>query len=186
MKKLFSVIAISTLCTGFYTTHIQAETIDCETLPHWTDNTAVPINQVHVFCGEWNREKPKGFHARPDGKTPNTVGSIKVTQRPNAQGLYGVRWKYEGHEQRSKFSSLFPDSCSYAQIIASIEYAAQSPKSCPAGSPSWAKCGDNRPQSRTTTADTKYCHADNDSLFTIAYATLRNGKINTAFPIIER
>jgi len=185
MRALFLASLTSIVCFSFYTATVHAEAVDCTNLPHWTDNTAIPINQVHVFCGEWRRDKPKGFHARPHGKNPSTVESLKITQHPNAQGLYGVRWKYEGQSQRSKFSSLFPDSCSYTQIITSIEYAAQHPKSCPTGSPSWTKCGDNKPRSHTSKTNTDYCHANDESLFTIAYATLRNGKINTAFPIME-
>lgn len=43
--------------------------IDCDTLPRIAflpDD--LKINQQHIFCGEWDRDRPKGFHAQPNGK----------------------------------------------------------------------------------------------------------------------
>ena len=57
---------------------------------------------------KWNKRKdrPAGFHSRPAGETPATVGTLKITQQPDARGLYGVRWSYAGHPDREKSSSI--------------------------------------------------------------------------------
>jgi hypothetical protein len=152
-------------------------------MSHWSD-TDPPVNQEHVFCGEWNKRKnrPAGFHSRPTGDTPATVGALKITQQPNTQGLYGVRWSYAGHPDREKFSSIFPDTCSRDQVLESIGYAVKHSKACPDGAPRWAKCGPNKPKQGAH----GYCEASDDSIFSIAFATLSNSnKINTAFPIVE-
>jgi hypothetical protein len=157
--------------------------MDCAKVSHWSQ-TDPPVNQQHVFCGEWNQRKnrPAGFHSRPAGEDPVTVGSLKITQKANAGGLYGVRWSYAGHPDREKFSSMYPDTCSQDQVLTSIVYAVNHPKPCPDGAPRWAKCGPNMP----TRSGQAYCQASDKSIFTIAFATLRNSnKVNTAFPIVE-
>ncbi len=167
----------------FFLTGSAASETDCEDIAHWSD-TNPPVNQQHVFCGEWNQRKnrPVGFHSRPGGKNPATVGQLKITQRPNAKGLYGVRWSYDGRPDRHKFSSMFPDTCSRDQVLKSIVYAARHPESCPPDAPQWMRCGSNKPQDSRE----DYCEAMDGTYFTIGFATLRNGnKINTAFPIVE-
>jgi len=157
--------------------------MDCAGIAHWS-KTDPPVNQQHVFCGEWNKRKnrPAGFHSRPAGANPATVGTLKITQKPDAKGLYGVRWSYAGHPDREKFSSMFPDTCSRSQVLKSIVYAANHHKPCPAGAPRWARCGPSKP----TGGSQGYCEASNNWIFTIAFAKLRNSnKINTAFPIVE-
>ena len=157
--------------------------MDCARISHWS-KTEPPVNQQHVFCGEWNHRKkrPAGFHSRPGGNHPATVGQLNITQKPDSKGLYGVRWSYAGHPEREKFSSMFPDTCSRDQVLKSIVYAARHSKPCPAGAPRWAKCGPNKPSGEQP----GYCRATDNSIFTIAFATLRNsGKVNTAFPLAE-
>jgi len=157
--------------------------MDCAGISHWS-RTDPPVNQQHVFCGEWNQRKnrPAGFHSRPAGDNPVTVGSLKITQKPNARGLYGVRWSYAGHPDRQKFSSMFPETCNQGQVLKSIVYAANNPKPCPVGAPRWAKCGPNKPAK----SGGGYCEASDNSIFTIAFATLRNShKVNTAFPLAD-
>ena len=160
-----------------------ASEVDCATLPQWSATTP-PVNQRHVFCGEWNQRnnRPAGFHSRPAGQNPITVGTLKITQKPNHQGLYGVRWGYAGHPDRDKFSTMFPDTCSNDQVLQSIAYAANHPKTCPAGAPRWAKSGPNKPPGDTQ----GYCEASDQTVFTIGFATLKNSnRVNTAFPVVE-
>jgi hypothetical protein len=137
-----------------------------------------------LFCGQWNdrKNRPSGFHSRPGGENPATVGSTKISQPSNAKGLYGVRWSFAGHPDREKFSSMFPDTCNEEQILKSVVYAATHTTACPEGAPRWAKCGPNRPP----LGGQGFCEASDSSVFTVAFATLKNSKkINTAFPIME-
>lgn len=160
-----------------------ASEMDCAGVSHWSI-TNPPVNQQHLFCGEWNQRKnrPGGFHSRPAGENPATVGTLAVTQQRNAKGIYGVRWSYIGHPDREKFSTMFPDTCSRDQVLRSIVYAAMHSRPCPQGAPRWAKCGPNKP----VQDGQGYCEASDNSIFTIAFATLRDSdKINTAFPIAE-
>jgi hypothetical protein len=157
--------------------------MDCARISHWTQ-TNPPVNQQHVFCGEWNNRKkrPAGFHSRPAAENPATVGTLKITQKPDPKGLYGVRWSYAGHPDREKFSSMFPDTCSRDQVLNSIVYAVNHSKPCSAAAPRWARCGPNKPPGD----EPGYCRASDNSNFTIAFATLKNSnKVNTAFPLVE-
>ena len=181
-KRYIFIAAILLVGLIFFAGSVSSE-MDCARISHWSD-TDPPVNQEHVFCGEWNKRKdrPAGFHSRPTGDTPATVGALKITQQPNTQGLYGVRWSYAGHPDREKFSSMFPDTCSRDQVLKSIVYAANHPKPCPDSAPRWAKCGPNKPPR----GDRSHCEASDNSIFTIAFATLKNSsKVNTAFPIVE-
>ena len=160
-----------------------ASEMDCVNISHWSA-TDPPINQQHVFCGEWNQRKsrPAGFHSRPAGESPATVGRLKINQQPNEKGLYGVRWSYAGQPDREKFSSMFPDTCNRDQILKSIVHAVKHPSPCPGSAPRWARCGPNKP----TQDGQGYCEASDNSIFTIAFATLKNSnKVNTAFPLVD-
>jgi len=160
--------------------------VDCSALPHWkTLENQLEINQKHVFCGEWDRNRAKGFHSRPDGINPSTVAAFTVQDKPNAAGIYTGRWSYKGRDGRNKFSSMFPDSCSVKQVLNSIAYAAEHQYKCPGGAPNWAQCGPNQPNmgANEVVAD-KYCAVGNQR-FTISFAPPRSGRINTAFPLFE-
>ena len=181
--KLYLVLTVAMLGAMLFFAGSVTSEMECGSLSHWS-STNPPINQQHVFCGEWNgrKNRPAGFHSRPAGDNPPTVGKLKITQRPNAKGLYGARWSYAGHPDREKFSSMFPDTCSKDQVMQSVLYAVNHPKSCPTGAPRWARCGPNKP----SRGGKGYCEAADLSIFTIAFATLRNSnKVNTAFPIVE-
>jgi hypothetical protein len=160
--------------------------VDCATLPHWValDN-GLQMNQQHVFCGEWKKNRPKGFHSRPTGVDPMTVARFTVQDTPNAAGVYTGRWSYQNHRDKTKFSSMFPDNCSVAQVLHSIAYAAGNlDKNCPSGAPNWTECGQNMPENIEDKV-VEYCSNDSQQ-FTIGMAPPRNGKINTAFPIFTR
>jgi hypothetical protein len=170
---------------GSYTSAAGGATsnLDCAKLAHWTDYARLPqVNQVHVFCGEWKRQAPTGFHSRPGGLIPHTVASFTITQPANAQGVYGASWSYAGRSQAVKFSTMFPDDCSMRQVLNSIVYAATHPRRCPAHAPRWAVCGPNRPASAGSEPDA-FCAADDGSMFLIALAKLSGGRVNSAFPL---
>lgn len=175
---LSSLLLVLTIFIG-----AVASEMDCARVSHWS-TTNPPVNQRHLFCGEWNHRKnrPAGFHSRPAGENPATVNTLAVTQQPNAKGIYGVRWSYIGHPDRNKFSTMFPDTCSREQVLKSIVYAAKHSRACPQGAPRWAKCGPNKPVQVVQ----GYCEASDNSIFTIAFATLKGSdKINTAFPMAD-
>jgi hypothetical protein len=181
--KLFFYLSVLSLIGSIFLTGCEASKVNCAKIAHWS-NTDPAVNQQHVFCGEWNKRKNRaaGFHSRPAGENPATVGALKITQQPNDKGLYGVRWSYAGQPDREKFSSMFPDSCNQNQVLKSIVYAVKHPKPCPDGAPRWAECGSNKPEQ----ADQGYCEASDGSIFTIAFATLKNSnKVNTAFPLVD-
>jgi len=181
--KLLTYLTVLLLIGFIFFACSVASEMDCAKIPHWSA-TNPPVNQQHVFCGEWNKRKnrPAGFHSRPASENPATVDTLKITQQPNARSLYGVRWSYAGHPDREKFSSMFPDTCNRDQILKSIVYAVKHPKACPKGAPGWAKCGPNKPKQ----GGQAYCEASDNSIFTIAFATLKNSnKVNTAFPLVE-
>ena len=182
-SKSIVFIALMLAIGLFFLAGSVASETACTGISHWSE-TSPPINQQHVFCGEWNSRKhrPAGFHSRPAGENPTTVGTLTVSQPPNAKGLYGVRWSYAGHPDRRKFSTMFPDTCNRDQVLNSIVYAVKHPRACPEGAPPWAKCGPNKPAQNGG----HYCEASDGSIFTIAFATLRDSdKVNTAFPIAE-
>lgn len=168
------VMLLSTACA-----HAQ---VNCAALPHWS-GTVPAVNQTHIFCGEWDAAggRPKGFHSRPGGLDPATVGNFAITQPANAQGVYGGLWDYAGHPVPQKFSTMFPDGCSQNQVIASIVYAALNPAPCPPGAPAWAWCGPSRP---AVGPFANYCSGTNGTALTIAGASLGNGNVNTAFPLM--
>ena len=152
--------------------------VNCKNLPHWSSTTP-SVNQTHIFCGEWSDSRPKGFHSRPGQLNPSTVASFAIANPPNSQGIYDGRWAYVGHPTPTKFSTMFPDNCPRDRVLNSIVYAATHPISCPRGAPTWAKCGPNKPTSGTG----HYCQAADGTIFAIAFATVGNGKVNTAFPL---
>jgi hypothetical protein len=157
--------------------------VDCSALAQWTKRPSPPqVNQLHVFCGEWKHNAPRGFHSRPGGLDPGSVTRFTITQPANAKGIYGGSWSYRGHPRSSKFSTMFPDACSMQQVLNSIVYAATNPTECPANAPHWAVCGPNRPALTEQNAG-PFCEANDGTVFLIAMAKQGNGHVNTAFPL---
>lgn len=189
LRKRFTIKVSSMLLTagiGLLSVFPLAATaqVDCGALAHWValDDT-LEVNQKHVFCGEWSRNRPKGFHARPQGHNPETVASFSVQDKANAAGVYTGRWAYAGQSGRTKFSSMFPDGCSVSQVLSSIAHAVKNQRQCPTGAPDWTQCGFNQP-SAVDVDSVQYCSVNNQQ-FIIAFAPPRNGRVNTAFPLFE-
>lgn len=163
----------------------QAE-VTCPAKPHWSATTP-PINTEHVFCGEVDGNRAKGFHSRPDGVNPASVADVKIIQEANASGVYGATVTLASPDGRnpSKFSTMFPDMCRQAEVEKSILHAFDHPVACPTGAPRWASCGFNRPEGGDAAG---YCVGPSEDVrFYIAFATLSHGphagNINTAFPL---
>jgi hypothetical protein len=130
----------------------------------WTQ-TDPPINFVHVFYGEINRRgKPVGFHSRPEGKDPRHARLVKRLDGPNSEGVYVARVaiREPGSETwLEKNSSIFPDAMTPQHVIQAILHAFR----------------------KGETDDRGKFRGPSGRGFTIEGWTLRDGKINTAYPI---
>lgn len=159
--------------------------IDCDALPRMVSlQSNVKVNQQHIFCGEWDRDRPKGLHSRPDGENPLSVARLSIRSKANKSGIYTIRWAHVRNPGREKFSSMFPDQCTKQQVLNSIYHASMNRVQCPENSPDWLQCGKNKPSAVSEKDNLSYC-SYNDTFFTMGLALDRKGKINTAFPIFE-
>lgn len=89
--------------------------------------TSPEINLGHIFEGAINsRGKPTGFHSRPEGNDPKHARLKKILSRNGKGGVYTAKVEvYDPRDKRwkEKFSTLFPDSMSRDQVVATILYA---------------------------------------------------------------
>lgn len=156
------------LFTGEQTTSVQTSASSGTSASHdqkWS-NTDPAINLHHVFDGEINRSgKPTGFHSRPSGTNPATARVISVRDGPNQLGVYTATIEVrDGSNWKEKFSSFFPDNMSRQDVINTVLHAyrnSDNPNAQPWRGPSGLG-------------------------FDVQGYTLRDGDINTAFPVYER
>ncbi len=133
----------------------------------WSD-TRPPVNVTHIFHGEINRRgKPVGFHALIDGKAVETARIVRVKSKPNRAGVYTAQ--VEIYDRKSgtwkrKFSSMFPDDMAPKEIVMAIIHAYE-----------------HREKGRRTPWRGPSGHG-----FPIEGYVLRDGRINTAYPIYIR
>ena len=188
MKYLISLILclwIPVASAASDTPSIAQLGIDCNTLAEWsTEVDGYQLNLHHVFCGEpGKRGRAKGFHSMPEGIAPSNYDGSESGDPVNSAGVYTlekIELSFAEGKYTKSFSSMFPNHCSYDQVINSIVYSVQN-NSGSCASPDWATCGPNAPKQGAEA----YCVATDGSTFTIATAILRsdNKKINTGFPI---
>lgn len=133
----------------------------------WSD-TRPAINLTHIFQGEINRRgKPTGYHALLDGKKIKTARIVRIKGKPNKAGVYTAQVEiYDKREKKwkRKFSSMFPKDMKPQEIIDAIVYAYE-----------------HRQKGKTTPWRGPSGHG-----FQIEGYTLRNGRINTAYPVYVR
>lgn len=130
----------------------------------WSD-TSPAINLHHVFDGEINGSgKPTGFHSRPGGVDPPGARLVTVRDGPNRRGVYTATIAVQhGSQWREKFSSFFPDSMDREDVVSVVLHAfenSENPSAQPWRGPSGLG-------------------------FDVQGYTLRDGDINTAFPVYE-
>jgi hypothetical protein len=182
LAPFFVTLLLTSILTACLESASQAQGVSCPASGQWaTAANGAQVNYPHIFCGELRDGQLRGFHARPNGQNPSTVSQFSITQSANAQGIYAGQWTSASASHLTKFSTLFPDHCSTSQVINSIAHANANRTTCPAGAPSWAWCGQNRPSNATSSG--QYCLGRDGNSFIIAGANLSDGRINTGFPI---
>ncbi|MDF9756135.1 hypothetical protein ACVWY1_001052 [Pseudomonas sp. TE6288] len=100
--------------------------------PQPNSGGAPAVNQQHVFCGEVQVQaagnRAKGFHSRPNGQSPATVTfTAATTNTPRGPaGIYVLRnfnITQNGATGTKTVSTMFPDTCSQANVVAAIQNA---------------------------------------------------------------
>lgn len=158
MKKfVFSLIlvAVLTMGCGIFqpSSRITLESIWSPTHP--------PINETHIFHGEINRHgRAVGFHSRPWGHDPVDAGVLKIKSGPNQVGVY-TAWVWIKNKIKTHFSSFFPDKMSRKDVLKAILHAFH-----------------NKKIRKGNKFEGPSGHG-----FTIQGYLLKNGKINTAYPL---
>ncbi|WP_172666950.1 EndoU domain-containing protein [Pseudomonas chlororaphis] len=150
------------------------------------------INTNHIFCGEvtksGNKLTAKGFHAKDSGRFPSTISTTPATIFTPSPSPAANKYTIENfyifdpatHSYYTKTkSTMFPDSCTSDQIIASIDYAKTHPLACTS---TWL-CGVSGP----ATSSPQYCYTRSSSTaplqpFTILMDITAGNLINTAYP----
>ncbi len=92
-------------------------------------NSAGPpvVKSQHIFCGEINGQgRATGFHSRPDGHNPATVTGTGAPQPVGPAGIYNL-FNFDitqgGVTAVKAISTMFPDACSQADVLAAIRNA---------------------------------------------------------------
>lgn len=89
------------------------------------------VNSQHIFCGEINAAgNATGFHSRPGGLNPNTIGVTPATNTSIPAGaplgihrLNNFTITQAGVTAVKAFSTMFPDACNQAAVLAAIRHA---------------------------------------------------------------
>lgn len=96
--------------------------------PQAPDPGPPAVNNQHIFCGEINGAgNATGFHSRPGGVNPNSVNNTGAPVPVGPLGIYRlVNFNIvQGGVTRVKaVSTMFPDACNQAAVLAAIRNAA--------------------------------------------------------------
>lgn len=130
--------------------------------------TDPPVNETHIFEGGINgRGSPVGFHSRPGGHDPTRARVVRVLRPPNRNGVYEAEVEVQAPDSGrwlAKRSTFYPDRLDRPAVIAAILHAY-------AG------------RSGTSGRDAELFRGPSGLGFTIEGYLLRDGRINTAYPI---
>lgn len=173
MMRLVIPVAIvaATLCAAG---PARAQDIDCGG-SRWSGGRPA-INVRHIFCGEI-RGRPDGYHSEAIAPTPFVRGV--VSRVPVGDGIYNATVLFA--DGRSKFSTFYPRACTPAQIMTSIRYAVAQPRTAKPGG--WGFIGPSAPDGPAAAGSPDaFCRGDDGRPFTIRFALLSRGDVNTAFP----
>jgi hypothetical protein len=126
------------------------------------------VNATHLFIGEINRGgKATGFHAKTKGQIPRDAKVITVKSGPNQAGVYTAMvaiYDRRSRQWREKFSTMYPDDMEPAEIIEAVLHAYK-----------------HRDRGRSQPWRGPSGHG-----FPIEGYLLKDGRINTAYPIYVR
>lgn len=133
----------------------------------WSE-TKPAVNLTHIFQGETNRKgKPTGLHAKFSGTLAEGAKIRRIRNKPNKVGVYTAEISIKdtrNGQWKDKFSSMFPDSLTPKEVVKSILHAYK-----------------NREKGKKTPWRGPSGHG-----FPIEGYVLRDGRINTAFPVYIR
>lgn len=129
------------------------------------DTAAPPIREVHIFEGEINRRgKPVGYHSRFQGADPDGARVRRILTGPNGRGVYVAEVEIRDPESGrwlAKRSTFFPDRLPPEEVLSVILHAYH----------------------RRTSQEGARFRGPSGLGFTVEGYTLRDGTINTAYPI---
>jgi hypothetical protein len=125
------------------------------------------VNRTHIFEGEINRRgKPVGFHSRPQGRDPRQARVVRVLNGPDRLGVYVAAVEIldpASGRPLGKRSTFFPDALDREAVLAAIRHA----------------------YARRTENEGARFRGPSGLGFTIEGYTLRDGTINTAYPLFR-
>ncbi|HVJ33360.1 MAG TPA: EndoU domain-containing protein [Terriglobia bacterium] len=105
-------------------THGAAAQVAC---PQANSGGAPVVHNQHIFCGEINGAgRATGFHSRPGGVNPATVTNTPAPVPRAPAGVYNLsnfNITQGGVTAQKAISTMFPDACSQANVIAAIQNA---------------------------------------------------------------
>lgn len=92
------------------------------------------VDTQHIFCGEVpSQGVAQGFHSRPNGQNPasisNTAAGQPVTGVPGVYKLRNFTITEGSNTGTKNVSTMFPDGCSFGNVIAAIQNAHNHPTS---------------------------------------------------------
>ncbi len=168
-------VALVVLCTALLSARASAWAQECGSLG-WIREGSVEINAAHVFCGEIKEGKPKGFHsmALRESAGRHLIRFPLRGVHARGHGIYDARVDFKNDAR--KFSTFFPDACSYQEVLSSIVYAFRHQVG---EHPVWGVLGRSAPAASSR----GHCLGADGNAFEIRMGLLRGtARINTAFP----
>jgi hypothetical protein len=170
MRAFLTAETVLLLCTLMIAATTASAQISC---PQPYSPGPPTVQGQRVFCGEVRADlRAVGFHSRPAGANPNSVTNVSAPLAiPGAPaGIYRLvnfNITENGVTRVKALSTMFPDACSQAAVLAAIRNAAKG--AAPSG------------QFRGTSGSA--CQAGNPPApFNIVGFTNANGDVMTAYP----